>query len=102
MENPTASAEPVVGPSLARPDRDSNDVCARQGMGQRIGFGQRPAVLLIDMQSDFCDADAPTTVFPCQMILQANLFDVDQTYGDVVTLDICLSYIANLPAVAGR
>lgn len=35
-----------------------------QGMGQRIGFGQRPAVLVIDMQNDFCDQDAPTTLWP--------------------------------------
>lgn len=35
-----------------------------QGLGQRIGFGQRPAVLVIDMQNDFCDRDAPTTLWP--------------------------------------
>jgi maleamate amidohydrolase len=33
-------------------------------MGQRMGFGERPALLLIDMQHDFCDPDAPTTLFP--------------------------------------
>ena len=26
---------------------------AREGLGQRIGFGKRPAVLVIDMQNDF-------------------------------------------------
>ena len=36
----------------------------KQGMGQRIGFGNRPALLLIDMQNDFCDPDAPTTLYP--------------------------------------
>lgn len=237
MENPSASPKPAVVPSVGRPDGDSNDVCARQGMGQRIGFGQRPAVLVIDMQNDFCDPDAPTTLFPSirgtyepikrlsqaarahevpvvytqglvagdgssaglwrlkmkhhglrgvqieggrgaaivdelapqpgdrvirkwrpsaffrtdlevflgvqridtllicgtsmsgcvratatdafmrdirpmivgegvadrsPAILQANLFDVDQKYGDVVTLDMCLAYIAELPAAAGR
>ena len=35
-----------------------------QGHGQPIGFGQRPAVLVIDMQHDFCDPDAPTTLWP--------------------------------------
>ena len=35
-----------------------------QGMRQRIGFGERPAVLIIDMQHDFCDADAATTLWP--------------------------------------
>jgi maleamate amidohydrolase len=45
-------------------DQASNDLYARQGLGQRIGFGKRPAVLLIDMQNDFCDKDAPTTLYP--------------------------------------
>jgi maleamate amidohydrolase len=42
----------------------SAQLYAGQGMGQRIGFGQRPAVLVIDMQHDFCDPDAPTTLWP--------------------------------------
>ena len=42
----------------------SEVVYARQGMGQRIGFGKRPAVLIIDMQNDFCDRDAPTSLYP--------------------------------------
>jgi maleamate amidohydrolase len=33
-------------------------------MGRRIGFGERPAVLVIDMQNDFCDPDAPSTLYP--------------------------------------
>ncbi len=36
----------------------------RQGLGQPIGFGHRPAVMVIDMQHDFCDPDAPTTLWP--------------------------------------
>ena len=48
---------------------DSHDAATRtlyrtQGMGQRIGFGQRPAVLVVDMQNDFCDREAPTTLWP--------------------------------------
>ena len=50
--------------SVTRPDAASNELYARQGLGQRIGFGQRPALLLIDMQNDFCDPDAPTTLYP--------------------------------------
>ena len=42
----------------------SGKVYQQQGMGQRIGFGERPAVLIIDMQHDFCDPDAPTTLWP--------------------------------------
>lgn len=43
---------------------NSAQLYERQGMGQRIGFGQRPAVLVIDMQHDFCDPDSPTTLWP--------------------------------------
>jgi maleamate amidohydrolase len=237
VENAAESRKLAAVPSVARSDTASNVVYARQGMGQRIGFGQRPAVLLIDMQNDFCDPDAPTTLYPSirttyepikrlshaarehqvpviytqglvaadgssaslwrlkmkhhglrgvqieggrgaaiideltpqpgdrvirkwrpsaffrtdlevflgvhridtllicgtsmsgcvratatdgfmrdircmivrecvadrsEAIMEANLFDVDQKYGDVVTLDICLTYLAGLPAVAQR
>ena len=37
---------------------------AREGLGQRIGFGKRPAVLVIDMQNDFCDPVSATTLHP--------------------------------------
>jgi nicotinamidase-related amidase len=40
------------------------EVYEEQGWGRRIGFGRTPAVLVIDMQNDFCDPDAPTTLAP--------------------------------------
>jgi nicotinamidase-related amidase len=43
---------------------DSIDLYAKQGMGQKIGFGAKPALLIVDMQNDFCDADAPSTLYP--------------------------------------
>ena len=46
------------------PKSTSTELYQKQGMGQRIGFGERPAVLIIDMQHDFCDPDAPTTLHP--------------------------------------
>jgi nicotinamidase-related amidase len=64
MENAAAPRKIATIPSVARSDDTSNEIYARQGMGQRIGFGQRPAVLLIDMQNDFCEPDAPTTLYP--------------------------------------
>jgi maleamate amidohydrolase len=64
METKTASRKLSVVPGVQRPDSESNEIYAIQGMGQRIGFGRRPAVLLIDMQNDFCDPDAPTTLYP--------------------------------------
>ncbi len=45
-------------------DKATETLYTSQGMGQRIGFGERPAVLVIDMQHDFCDPDAPTTLWP--------------------------------------
>lgn len=48
----------------AKIDENSKTLYREQGLGQRIGFGQRPAVLVIDMQHDFCDPDAPTTLWP--------------------------------------
>ncbi|MEA3025471.1 MAG: hypothetical protein QOF91_756 [Alphaproteobacteria bacterium] len=42
----------------------SESVYREQGLGQRLGFGERPAILVIDMQHDFCDPDAPTTLWP--------------------------------------
>jgi maleamate amidohydrolase len=43
---------------------DAATVYERQGWGRRLGFGERPAVIVIDMQNDFCDPDAPTTLWP--------------------------------------
>lgn len=47
-----------------RPEPTTRTLYREQGLGQRIGFGQRPAVLVIDMQNDFCDRNAPTTLWP--------------------------------------
>ena len=43
---------------------ETRKIYDQQGLGLRIGFGDRPAVLVIDMQHDFCDPDAPTTLWP--------------------------------------
>jgi nicotinamidase-related amidase len=51
-------------PLPPRSDEESSELYQRQGMGRRIGFGARPAVLVVDMQHDFCDPDAPTTLWP--------------------------------------
>jgi len=44
--------------------KDTVELYAKQGMGQKIGFGNKPALLIVDMQNDFCDADAPSTLYP--------------------------------------
>ena len=45
-------------------DQDTQALYRDQGMGLRIPPGERPAVLVIDMQHDFCDPDSPTTLWP--------------------------------------
>lgn len=45
-------------------DKQTQSLYREQGMGLRIPPGERPAVLIIDMQNDFCDEDAPTTLWP--------------------------------------
>ena len=46
------------------PDHVTHSLYREQGMGLRIPAGKRPAVLIIDMQNDFCDPEAPTTLWP--------------------------------------
>jgi nicotinamidase-related amidase len=191
-EHHVNNSAPASTANVKRSDQVSNEVYARQGMGQRIGFGKRPAILLIDMQNDFCDKDAPTTLYPSiistyepikmlskaarknrapviytqglvaadgssaglwrlktkhhglggvqiedllicgtsmsgcvratavdgfmrdircmivregvadrsEAVMEASLFDIDQKYGDVVTLDMCLNYLEGLPQAA--
>jgi maleamate amidohydrolase len=56
----------------------------KQGFGSRIGFGARPALLIVDMQRDFVDPDAPTTCAPmAQERLPAirTLLDAARTAG---------------------
>jgi nicotinamidase-related amidase len=45
-------------------DPTTQSLYREQGMGMRIPPGDRPAVLVIDMQHDFCDPEAPTTLWP--------------------------------------
>jgi maleamate amidohydrolase len=45
-------------------DQGTHTLYREQGMGLRIPPGERPAVLIIDMQHDFCDPNAPTTLWP--------------------------------------
>ena len=43
---------------------DATSAYHEQGFGSRIGFGERPALVVVDMQRDFVDPDAPTTCAP--------------------------------------
>jgi maleamate amidohydrolase len=57
-------------------DHTTRSLYRDQGMGLRIPMGQRPAVLIVDMQHDFCDRDAPTTLWP----------SIETTYEPIKTL----------------
>ena len=52
---------------------DTKELYRKQGFGAtRIGFGERPALLVVDMQHDFVDPDSPST---CSPIAQERLPD---------------------------
>ncbi len=41
------------------------EIYKKQGFGvNRIGFGEKPAIVVVDMQKDFIDEDAPSTCHP--------------------------------------
>jgi len=47
------------------PDEETLEKYRSQGWGNyRIGFGARPALLVVDMQQDFVDPDSPATCAP--------------------------------------
>jgi maleamate amidohydrolase len=46
-------------------DDETEQRYAEQGWGREpIGFGERPALVIVDMQNDFVDPDAPSTCAP--------------------------------------
>jgi len=52
------TSEPII-------DQETLSRYAEQGWGtSRIGFGERPALVVIDMQHDFVDPDSPSTCAP--------------------------------------
>lgn len=44
---------------MAEVDRDSPEFFEARGFGRRIGFGGRPALIVIDLQRGFCDPTMP-------------------------------------------
>lgn len=55
---------PNVEVRIAVLNKEIPEAYKQQGLGEPLGFGERPAVLVIDMQHDFCDPNAPTTLYP--------------------------------------
>lgn len=45
----------VAGEAGGLLPNDTDDVYARSGIGHRVGFGERPAVIVVDLQNGFTD-----------------------------------------------
>ena len=67
-----------------------SQIYQRSGLGHRIGFGKRPALLIVDMQIGF--------TAPEKSPLAGNLEGQVSKYGDVVPPGEVLSYIDTLPS----
>ena len=76
---------------------NSAEIYAKQGLGQRIGFGSRPALMIIDMQNDFCDADAPSTLFP---LIQSIIDPIRQLAAGARARNVPVIYSQGLVAAA--
>jgi maleamate amidohydrolase len=48
----------MTGPASIDPD--ARDIYARSGIGGRVGFGTRPALVVVDMQTGFTDSSSPS------------------------------------------
>ena len=77
---------------------NSAEIYAKQGLGQRIGFGSRPALLIIDMQNDFCDADAPSTLCP---LIQSIIDPIRQLAAEARARNVPVIYSQGLVAADG-
>ena len=77
---------------------NSAEIYAKQGLGQRIGFGSRPALMIIDMQNDFCDADAPSTLFP---LIQSIIDPIRQLAAEARARNVPVIYSQGLVAADG-
>jgi nicotinamidase-related amidase len=53
---------------------NKEEIYKKQRFGvRRIGYGRKPAVLVIDMQYDFIDAQSPSTCYPMSKAIIPNL-----------------------------
>ena len=77
---------------------DSVEIYAKQGLGQKIGFGAKPALLIVDMQNDFCDADAPSTLFPS---IQSTIEPIRQLAAAARAKNVPVIYTQGLVAADG-
>ena len=79
-------------------ERDKQ-VFAAAGYGKRQGFGNRPAVMVVDAFSyNFKVVIVEECVFDRgQASHKVNLFDMQAKYADVIPLEAALSYLDELP-----
>jgi nicotinamidase-related amidase len=55
----TPSDRSVPGPGRAADRDDTRDLYARSGIGARVGYGSRPALVVVDLQTGFTDPSSP-------------------------------------------
>ena len=77
-------------------DRATRESYEKQGWGtEPIGFGQRPGLLIVDMQVDFVDPDAPST---CAPMAQERLPDIKRLLDAARAADIPVFFSQGLVA----
>src|SRR5438128_82918 len=102
-------------PDIIPPDESARYV--KGNMGTRVGFGARPAILVVDMTRPFTGVRFPLgcvratvvdafshnyrVIVPIECVAdrsltshQVNLFDMDMKYADVVPLAEVLNHLA--------
>lgn len=77
-------------------DQATQEAYQRQGWGtERIGFGNRPALLIVDMQYDFVDPASPAT---CAPMAQERLPNIERLLQASRTADIPIFFSQGLVA----
>jgi nicotinamidase-related amidase len=57
----------------------ARDLYRQQGFGLRMGFGERPALVIVDMQNDFTDASAQTNTSRSSQAAIPHILSLRQT-----------------------
>lgn len=82
---------------MSREARESDaEFFKQRGFGMRMGFGERSALLVIDMVKAFTN---PQMMLGAVAAHEQSLFDLQAKYADVVSLDEALQYLRSLNPV---
>lgn len=85
------------------PERDK-EIYLRNGLGRRVGFGEKPAVLVVDVSKNFCDQSYPYAT-PAKMVSEM-VAGIKQILAKARPAGIPIFYATGspqtLPVLAGR